>query len=193
MKTSNDVVDETLNLMKSHTKHWQTDDDLNLRTAIFGQALERLHREIGLERAHLAIGIAGHNLDVPEDGDGFEEYATDSTSNAINRYAILGVTPQVIIDSHGHIKRDSQGIEPDPTNLWARRRVSQVSINNGAGHRRSSGTIATRANYTLHFEHGKSLSFPEWEDELSDQGIMALDRVISEIKRDVFARATSQF
>lgn len=187
MKTSNEVVDETLHLMKAHTKHWETDDDLNLRTAIFRQALERLHREISLEGAQLAIGLSSYNIDVPEGDDEFEDYATDSTSDSINMYAILVVTPQVIIDSHGRIKRDSQGIEPDPTNLWARRRVAQVSINNGVGDRRSAGTVATHANYTLHFEHGKSLSFPEWEDELSDQGIVALDRVISETKRDVFA------
>lgn len=161
MKTSNEVVDETLHLMKSHTKYWETDDDLNLRTSIFRQALERLHREISLEGAQLAIGLSSYNIDIPGD-ERFEEDATDSTSNAINMYAILGVTPQVIIDSHGHIKRCSQGIEPDPTNLWARRRVSQVSTNNGAGDRRSSGTIATHTQTTRFIlntgNHSHSLS-----------------------------------
>lgn len=186
MKTSNDVVDETLNLMKSHTKHWQTDDDLNLRTAIFGQALERLHREIGLERAHLAIGIAGHNLDVPEDGDGFEEYATDSTSNAINMYVIQVVTPRVIIEASGHIKRDPVRIEPEPTTLWARRRVTQVIMSLGTGDRRESGAISTHPELTLRFEDGRSLLLPGWEDELSAEGVTALEEVILEIKREVF-------
>lgn len=186
MEPSNQAVAQVLNMLKSHTRHWRTDEDLNLRDTIFRQALNRLQREIGLEGTQLAIGVAGHNVDVPEGGDGFEEYATDSTSNAINMYALLVVTPRIIIEASGHIKRDPVRIEPEPTTLWARRRITQVTMGLGIGDRRESGAISTHPELTLRFEDCRSLVLPGWEDELSAVGVAALEEVISEIKKEVF-------
>lgn len=187
MEPPKHVIDEALSLLKSHTKHWNTDDDLELRTTVFGQALDRLQREIGLEDAQLAIGIASHNVEVPEDQDGYEQGAEDKDTDAINMYSLLIVTPRVIIDAHGHIHRDSQSIEPEPTVLWTRRRISQMTMDLGKGDKRATGAVASHPDLTLHFEDGRHLPFPGYEDELSREGITALEDVILEIKREVFA------
>ncbi len=187
MEPPKHVIDEALRLLKSHTKHWNTDDDLELRTTVFRQALDRLQREIGLEDPQFAIGLASHNVEVPEDQDGFEQAPRDMDASAINMYALLIVTPRVIIDAHGHIHRDSQSIEPEPTVLWARRRISQITMDLGKGDKRAAGAVASHPDLTLHFEDGRHLPFPGYEDELSREGISALEDVILEIKKEVFS------
>lgn len=187
MEPSNQEVAEVMNLLKSHSKHSETDSDPKLRTTIFMQVLERLQLEIGLEGARLAIGLASHNVDVPEDQDGFEQGAEVMDTDAINMYSLLIVTPRVIIDAHGHIHRYSQSIEPEPTMPWARRRISQLTMDLGEGDKRATGAVASHPELTLRFEDGRQLPFPGYEEELSREGISALEDVILEIKREVFA------
>ncbi|MBF6672467.1 hypothetical protein [Glutamicibacter sp. FBE19] len=186
MEISNHAADDVLELLKSHTKHWETDDELNLRETIFGKAVGRLQDEIGLEEAQLAVGLANHNVDVPEDPDGFKQGSGDIGDGAINMYSILIVTPRVIIDAHGHIHRDPNGIEPEPTVLWKRNRISRITMDLGKGDRRATGAVASHPELTLHFEDGRHFPLPGYEDELSLKGIAALEDVILEIKKEVF-------
>lgn len=187
MENSSHTVNEALDLLKVHTKHWDTDQDLELRTDIFRQVLERLQHEIGLENAQLILGLASHNVDVLDGQDGFEREPENMNADAINMYSLLLVTPRVIIEAHGHIQRDPTRIGPEPTVLWARRRVSQVIMNLETGDLRASGVASSHPDLTLRFEDGRSLPFPGWEDELSESGIAALEGVIHVIKQEVFS------
>lgn len=63
-------------------------------------------------------------------------------------YTIQVVTPFEIIEASGQIETDAVSVEPEPTTLWARRRVTQVILSLGTRDRQESGALSTHPELT---------------------------------------------
>lgn len=167
---------------KAHSLSWaEAVDKLGLGPRL-SLVMDEVAAIIGDEVPTLASGVLSQHVDLSG-----SETSTTETRSLPNLYDAIVVTGRFIVLTWGHLPADAAGIERESTSVWARKNISQVTVEHAPGQIRYPGCVATHHDIVVRFVDGTDVQIPNMEEDLTQEGKDALVALIPEFYADMSA------
>ncbi|MGF6833986.1 hypothetical protein QF015_002161 [Paenarthrobacter sp. TE4293] len=170
---------------KAHSVSWAEGIDVFGFGPRLAAVMDELTAIIGDEVPVLASGLLARNVD--HDKLELDESGKIVWPDLPNLYDVILVTDRFIIITWGHLPAGATDHERETTSVWARKNISQVTVNLAPGQERRPGDVATHHELVLNFVDGSELQIPNAEEDLTPVGITALSGLIPEFYGDMSA------